>query len=204
MRQRVFIRIGVNGGSVIPGKPPGVGRWAIRGVNLAVQHSQQRSLLPTVMSRMGNASHHDPGAAAPSVKERDLLLPPALVLSRQLLKPLGGIRRIPLHEGDPRLLVRERRRTKIYTEDAAKPKVLAETLMNHMLSDAAPPGVQRVRTKLQIFVPEHAPHTENFEALRSIGTDKKIVIHCSSPHGPSAFLARVYRYNTPIEQAEAR
>src|SRR5580698_8444455 len=49
--------------------------------------------------------------------------------------------------------------------------------MHHVLAKTAAARVGRVGTHREIIVPEHAPGTDHFDALRRIGVDQKVVSH---------------------------
>jgi hypothetical protein len=146
-------------------------------MNVAVEHSQHGRLLATMMRRMRDAANHDPCAASWLSEKIDFLLPPFRFLcGKRIHTPLAVVG-IFLDEAQSRFLARKRRALNVDAEESPEPKILAETLMDHLLAYAAPSPVGGMRPSIHVIIREHAPHTEDLQSLGLIRTDEKIVIH---------------------------
>src|SRR5688572_7952668 len=146
-------------------------------MDLPVEYSQHGGLLATMMRGVRDAAHHHPCAAALGLEELDFLLPPFGFLCRKQFDPPLRIFGIFFDEAQSRFFAGKRRTLKVDPEESSKPKILADTLMDHLLADATATAVGGVWSHVHVIVGEHAPHTDDFQALRSIRTHQEIVVH---------------------------
>jgi hypothetical protein len=51
--------------------------------------------------------------------------------------------------------------------------------MHHVLVNASPARIGGVRPRREMFVFEHAPHTQNFDALGFVRLDKEVIFHAA-------------------------
>ena len=72
---------------------------------------------------------------------------------------------------------RKRRRADLNAEHRAKPQVLADALVNHLFVHAATTFVCGMWSDREVFVAEHAPHTEDLEAFRFVRIDQELISH---------------------------
>src|SRR4029077_2458250 len=95
----------------------------------------------------------------------DLLLPPVRFLCSEHPSALFGIIAVLPNKLEPGFLLRQHPAPDIQAEESTKPEIFTQTLMNHLLSDAAASRVLRVWARIQVLVAEHAPDAQNLEAL---------------------------------------
>src|SRR4051812_7852215 len=118
-----------------------------------------------MVRRVSRSARHNPRAGTPYIEERDLGLPPCLVSAAQRRQSLATILGIPSHEFRPRLVHGQRTRAGLDAEHRTEPVVFTDALMDHMLQEAAPSRIGRVRPDLKIVVAEHTPGAEHFQSL---------------------------------------
>src|SRR4051812_40397651 len=118
-----------------------------------------------MMGSMGYAASHDPGPRSPHVEKLRLSFPPRLDLTSQRNDALGAVFSVPAHEFQSDFVFRKRWRSDIDIEHCPKPDIFADTLVHHMLPNAASARIRRVRPGREILVSEHAPGADHFEAL---------------------------------------
>src|SRR5207237_9321926 len=95
-------------------------------------------------------------------------------------------------EAETRFTARERRRADVDAEHGAKPGVLADALMHHVLAHAASPRIVRLRTHVEILIAELAPHAEHLDALRLVAVDQEVVRHNDFKYSTRRAAARHY------------
>src|SRR5688500_6944646 len=114
-------------------------------MDLPVQYSQHGGLLATMMRSVCDASNHHPCATPRCFEEIHFLLPPSGFLCRKHFEPPLREFGIFLDEAESRFFSRKRRAFDVDAEEASKPKILAETLMDHLLADATATAVCGMR-----------------------------------------------------------
>src|SRR5262249_48888133 len=135
--------------------------------------------LTAVLSGVGDPSSHDPRPGPLYVKEPGCRLPPLVGPFPQSGLPLSAILCIATHELQAGFSRWEWRGAHIEAEHVDKPQVLADTLVHHMLVDAPPSRIRRIRADRQVFVFEHAPNAYNLYPLGLVSLDEKVVFHSS-------------------------
>src|SRR4030095_7170504 len=146
-------------------------------MNLPVEHSQHGRLLATMMRGVRDPPHHDPCAASRLFEKIDVLLPPFRFFSGKQFEPALGVFSVFLNEAQSRFFARKRRTLDVDAEERPEPKILAQTLMNHLLANASPTPVGEMRSCVHVISHEHAPHAEDLQSLDFIRPDEEIVVH---------------------------
>jgi hypothetical protein len=111
---------------------------------------------------VSDAACHYPSARPPHIEECRFIFPPHLVLAAEDIHALSAILRVPPNEFQSGLVCRQWRRANINAEHRPKPEVLANTLMHHVLVDAAPAYIDRMRAEREILILEHGPNANHF------------------------------------------
>src|SRR5438093_7507659 len=154
-----------------------VGGGTIVTVQFASEDSQHSHQLTSMMGRMSQSPSHYPGARTLHIEEFCALFPPGFILLPQRGEPFSAVFRVSLHELEPCLLLRKRRRAYVNSKHVAKPEILADALMHHLLMHAAPARIAVSRTNGKIFVLKLAPHADDLQPLGRIGLDKEVIFH---------------------------
>src|SRR5437667_12722823 len=145
---------------------------AVVAVQFAPEHSQHSHQLTSMMGRMSQSPSHYPGARTLHIEEFCALFPPGFILLPQRGEPFSAVFRVSLHELEPCLLLRKRRRAYVNSKHVAKPEILADALMHHLLMHAAPARIAVSRTNGKIFVLKLAPHADELQTLARKDLDK--------------------------------
>src|SRR5262245_17473348 len=102
-------------------------------MNVPVEHSQHGRLLAPMMRRMRDAANHDPCPTSWLSEKIDFLLPPFRFLCGKGMHSLLAVFGIFLDEAQSCFIAGKRRALNVDAEESLEPKILAETLMNHLL-----------------------------------------------------------------------
>src|SRR5262249_18888423 len=185
---------GSSRGRLVLNKASGISGGTVVAVEVAPQHSQHGHLLATVVRCVGNSAGHHPGSRTPHVKEGGFTFEPGLVFGLERRQPPGAEICVTLHEAEPRLRRWQRWRTYLDTKHVAKPQVLADALMHHLLVHAASARVASIRTERKILIMKLTPHAHNFDSFRFIRFYQKTIFHprhLTEKPGKRASLARL-------------
>src|ERR1035438_3766833 len=146
-----------------------------------------------MMGGVGHSASQHPGPGPLHVEKRRLPFPPRLILVPQRSQALLAVIRVLPHKLQSDFLLRQRRRSDVNSKHGSKPDVFADTLMHHMLVNAASPGIGRVRSDGDIVVGEHAPGANHLDALGLVTLRQKVVSHrqttsyATYPHLPPPY-----------------
>src|SRR4030095_2495959 len=96
------------------------------------------------------APRHHPCSRALDIEEGRQLLPPSLVLVPKRLQALPTVLSVTFHELEAGFRARQRWSANVDAEHVAKPVVLADALVNHLLVHAASAVIVLVRSDGEI------------------------------------------------------
>src|SRR5260370_32438489 len=143
------------------------------------------------------AAGHDPRAGFDYVEKIGFGLPPRRFFFLRLSQPLPAVLRVTVDEVETRFRLRKRRRSHVNCQHSAKPKILADALVDHLFAYAAAAWISAVRTDNQVVVAKFAPDTENFDAFRLISFDEKVIEHRHSLRAATGLACRRGQFASP-------
>src|ERR1700747_1209389 len=129
---------------------------------------------------MGKTAGHDPGTGFDYVEKLAIILPPIWALLLQLTQPFATVFRIAIDEFNTGLLLRKRRSIYVYDQHSAKPEILADTLVHHLLANAPSACVAGMGAEWQVAIVKCAPDANHLHSLWSVGLHQKIIGHAVS------------------------
>src|ERR1700694_795329 len=96
-----------------------------------------------MMSGMCDSPHHYPRARSSCIKKTCFGLPPGYVLRAQHCQALPTVLGVALHEFQPSLRCRKRRRIDVNSKNVDEPQIFADALVHHLFVHAASSWVTR-------------------------------------------------------------
>src|SRR5215468_4311182 len=126
---------------------------------------------------MGKTAGHDPGTAFDYVEKLAITFPPVPALLLQLTQPFATVFGIAIDEFKSSFLLRKRRSIYVYGKHGAKPEIFADTLVHHLLANAAAARVARMGAEWQVDIVKFAPDANYFHSLCSISLHQKFIGH---------------------------
>src|SRR6185312_3129603 len=109
------------------------------------------------------------------IEEFGVCFPPRLIFRPKGHKSFLAILGIALNKIEPSFRFRQRRGADINSQHVHEPEILTDTLVDHVLVNAAPTGIGTGRPNRQIVVLELAPDAHQLQALSVVSLDQKII-----------------------------